>query len=151
MNSSDVAKRMATIYLRKQSLYTHAYSLTTNGVWMLTEPVLKMNEAANDADIGSAIRAALDRSRTNVPHPKSQSEWAEILKPLLEEAGVKSWARFVHGASCVIVKSGDQELLIIPTNKSRGQFEHELASAIALQNTTTSASDVGAAVRELLQ
>jgi hypothetical protein len=52
---------------------------------MLTEPVLKLNEAASDADIGSAIRAALDRSGTNVSLPKSQTEMAEILKPLLEE------------------------------------------------------------------
>jgi hypothetical protein len=145
-----MAKKCATAYLRKQIMYIHPYSLTTDGVWMLTEPVLTVNEVASDADIGSAIRAALDRSGTDVPHPKSQAEMAEILKPLLEEAGVKSWARFAQGASCVIVQSEDQKLLIIPTDKSDGSFLPQHESGIELKNTATSASEVGAAIRELL-
>jgi hypothetical protein len=148
-SNETVARKLATVYRRKQTLFAHASSLTTDGLWMMTEPVLKLEEGATDADIGSTVRACLDQSRTNVEHPKTFG--GGLLKPLLMEAGVKSWAKFVEGTSCVVIESHNGRLSIIPTVNlgAVGGFEDQPARSLTI-NKNAVASEIGAAVRALL-
>jgi hypothetical protein len=147
-SNATVERKLATVYRRKQTLFTHPSSLTTDGVWILTGPVLKLDEGATDADIGSAVQACLDQSRTNVQHP---TEWGELLKPLLKEAGVKSWAKFVDGTSCVVIESGNGKMSVVPTVNlgSDGGFEHQPAGSLTMKKNVAT-SEIGAAVRALL-
>jgi hypothetical protein len=145
--SKIVETKMATVYRRKRTLFAHASSLTNDGVWILTEPVLTLDESAADADIGAVVQAALEKSHINVPHPKN---WSELLKPLLKEAGVKSWARFVAGSSCVVIEFGSGKLSVIPTENlgSDGGFEDRPPGGVTLNGLN--ASEIGSTVRELL-
>lgn len=149
-SSRVILKKSATVYRRKQALYIHPQSLTTDGVWIVTEPVLKLNETASDADIGSAVRASLDRSHTNVPHP---TNWGEITKILLRGIGVRSWSTFVQGASCVIIESAGEELSVMPTENqgARGGFAHQPENTVTLRQVDASESYLGAVVRKLLR
>jgi Immunity protein Imm1 len=80
--------RQATAYRRMEHLFVHSSSRTTDGVWILSEPCIKLDEECTDGDLGAAVQACLQGSRTGVPHPTS---WGHLLDPLLVLAGEKSW------------------------------------------------------------
>lgn len=148
MNSGNILQeKMATVYRRRHHLFVHASSMTTDGVWILTEPVFKLDAGSADAEIGSAIRLSLQHSHANVQHP---TNWGGLLTPLLTQAGVKSWGRFIEGASCVIAVLKGETLSVIPTENlgSKGGFKHQLGASISLNSEAT--TDIGAAVRKLL-
>ena len=138
---------MATVYRRRHHLFVHPSSITTDRVWILTGPVLKLDESSADAQIGSAIRLSFEHSHANVQHP---TNWGGLLAPLLTQAGVKSWGRFIEGASCVIVESEGATVSLIPTENlgAAGGFEHQPTARISLNSEAT--TDIGAAVRKLL-
>ena len=85
--------KMATVYSRSSKLYLHASSRTTDGVWILTEPVVSLDGRASDEEIGSAVQAVLKQSRTGVPHP---TNWTQLLTPLLNAARARSWNKFAE-------------------------------------------------------
>ena len=149
MRSSHSAALMksATVYRRKHVLYVHPKSRTTDGLWIVTDPILKLDEPVGDSDIGSAIRAALDRSESNVPRP---TNWDEISKVLLKGTGASSWSKFVQSTSCVIVTSTGDELSVMPTENrgARGGFAHEPDKVVVLRQA--SVSELGAVARKLL-
>jgi len=89
--------KKAISYLRGQRVFTHASSKTTAGVWILELPVLVVDATDVEA-LGRQVAQALAASKEGVPHPVS---WKGIFDPVLELAGVKSWATFVKSARCV--------------------------------------------------
>lgn len=146
-NSNSTA-RMATVYSRRRKVYMHASSQTTDGVWILTEPIVSLDGRATDEEIGSAVQATLKQSRVGIPHP---TNWTGLLAPLLNAAGVRSWSKFAETATCVCLELQDGKLVAIPT-KNRGPangFEHEPGKSATLN--TNDAADIGAGVRRLFQ
>src|SRR5215475_1696620 len=93
--------KRAAVFLRKKQFFVHAFSQTTDGVWIVWAPCLAVPQSGSDEDLGRAICAALEGSRAQVPHP---TQWNGILKPLLDLAGVKSWTTFAKDATYVEVE-----------------------------------------------
>lgn len=101
----------ATIYERDGKVFIHASSKTTAGVWVLSAPVLEVQER-DPADLGKAIRECLEASGEGVPHPKS---FTNLFDPVLALAGVRSFNTFVKSAKCVEVEMDDGVVTLIPT------------------------------------
>lgn len=140
--------KRATIYRRKTQFFVHASSRTTEGVWILTEPCLGLEQVCSDRELGEAVRKALDGSRSDIPHPRS---WAGLLDPLLKQAGVKSWNTFSKTASCAEIEEDEGEVALMPTKKlgvEEGfQADHSKAATVA----TGAVEDLGSQARRLLQ
>lgn len=103
--------KKAISYLRGQRVFTHASSKTTAGVWVLELPVL-VADAADVETLGRQVVQALNASKEGVPHPVS---WKGIFDPVLELAGIKSWATFVKSARCVGIECTSEEVSFIST------------------------------------
>jgi hypothetical protein len=103
--------KRATIYQRQGSFFVHASSRTTEGVWILDNPCLKVEAQASDDVLGTAIRTALDGSRSGVLHPRV---WTSVLDPLLKLAGVRSWGAFAKVAKCVEIEEEGAAVHLVP-------------------------------------
>ena len=139
--------KRATVYFRKKMYLVSPSSKTTDGVWLLVEPCIAVPEASSNEELERAIRVSLDRSRTDIPHPRI---WERRREPLLELAGVKSWSTFSKGASCLDVEDEGYRIVLVPTKNlgSTKGFVDDLSRQIILDGYR---SDVlGAAVRQLM-
>lgn len=108
-----LAMKCATVYLFKRDLILHAMSKTTDGVWILNEPCERFAADVAEDMLGAAAKAALQRSRSEVPHP---TDFRAVTEPLLRAAGVKSWNTFAKSARCVELEESEPGVLeLIPT------------------------------------
>lgn len=108
--------KRATIYLRKGKYLIHASSRTIDGVWIVWQPTFALTEDESAEYLGRKIVAALDGSRSNVPHP---SDWKSLSRPLLELGGVKSWATFCKSCVSAEVEEEGGRVAVVPT-RNRG-------------------------------
>jgi hypothetical protein len=140
--------KAATVYKRGDALYLHSSSKTTAGVWIATAPVTKVDNDTTASAKGKAILAVIKASQEGVPHP---TNWNELIDPLLELAGVKSWATFMKNAACVGIESDGERLMLIPNQNlgPREGFEPVLAGAVDLPCQAT-LDEIGAALERLL-
>jgi len=135
--------KKATSYLRGQRVFTHASSKTTAGVWILELPAL-VTDVADVATLGKQVAQALQASKEGVPHPVS---WKGIFDPVLNLAGVKSWATFVKPARCVGIEWGADQVSFTSTENlgTDGGFND-----ISRSDVSTTLSDAEALGRGLL-
>ncbi len=140
----NASKRRATVYLRRRQFYVHSVSQTTQGVWIFTSPCTKLDLKCPDTRLGEAIMSALSGSRDGVPHPV---KWGHLIDPLLQQAGVKSWATFAAGASCVEIEDDGSRISIIPSKNlgARNGFLAEPTNAVTI--ATHAPEEVGAHAR----
>jgi hypothetical protein len=95
---------------------------------------------------GEAIFEALDASHEAVPHP---TNWNGLLSPLLELAGVKSWATFMRSAKCLNVEAEDERLTIIPQRNLGPKEGYESLSEKTIEFPLGSRpEEIGAALEE---
>jgi hypothetical protein len=139
--------RSATIYVRSKDILLHASSRTTDGVWILSEPVTRVDHDCPDAPLGDAVRAALQASRSGVRHPKV---WTGLLDPRLKVANVKGWATFVRGSRCVRVEEEAGSITLIPTQNlgAKEGFKDEPGATTVVSQAPPDA--LGQAVRVAL-
>jgi hypothetical protein len=92
--------KMASVFLRNNIVYLHAYSQTTQGAWIRWPPFLKV--AWNDMDINDKLNEllqnVLEGSQKGVPHPM---DW-DLDDGFFQLANVKSWRQFA-GGDCKLV------------------------------------------------
>jgi hypothetical protein len=104
--------KRASAYQRKGYIVLFAVSDTTAGVGIAAAPVLRV-EADNVPELGRAVLAVLEGSRSNVPHP-SRDGWREVAAPVLKMAGVKSWNTFAKAAKNVDIRFDTNRVSFIP-------------------------------------
>ena len=140
--------KSATVYKRGNALYFQSSSKTTAGVWIATAPFFKIEIDVTSSAKGEAILQALHASQEGVPHP---TNWAGILTPLLELAGVKSWATFMKNATYVGLKSDGTQLKLIPYRNlgSKDGFEPVPTEAVDLSCQATP-EQIGIALEKLM-
>ena len=101
-------------------IYLHPHRKTTEGVWILSLPVLTTSE--QDQQLGNKLMSTLAKSTENAPHPKS---WKGIDDPLIEAAGVRTFAAFAKAARVVFVVLDSDDVAFVPTrNGPKGSFIH---------------------------
>jgi hypothetical protein len=113
MMKSTIAYKKGDVY------YIHSSSKTTAGVWIATAPFIKIDINSEPSTKGEAVLQSLNASQNAVPHP---TNWVGIISPLLELAGVKSWATFMRHAKCLNVEADGERLRLIP-NRNLGSKE----------------------------
>lgn len=106
-----ILMKRATVYQRGAVILVHASSRTTDGVWILSEPCIRLPSDCGDAAMGLAVMSALEASQSSVPHP---TQWKGLVEPLLRAAGVRTWKAFAKSAVCVEVEERDGQLALIP-------------------------------------
>jgi len=101
-------------------IYLNAQSKTTEGVWIMSSPILTTSEL--DPELGNKLMSTLAKSTENAPHPKS---WKEIDDPLIKAAGARSFAAFAKAARVVFVIMDNDDVAFIPTrNGPKGSGIH---------------------------
>lgn len=112
--------KSATVYRRADGFYLHADSQTTHGVWITAAPQCKLAVDASPETLGRAVTNMLKGSERGVSHP-AQDDWGKAFTPMLELAGVKSWAAFARHALNVSIRTdSDTESLIIEPWENAG-------------------------------
>lgn len=97
----------AEIYKKNGFFYFNSSYRTTVGVWIVGMQFLKIGPNPDHEELGAALVDILEYSKCGVPHPQ-QNEWKDVLRPLLEFVGVKSWSSFVKNMyCCTVVAEGD--------------------------------------------
>ena len=112
------------VYFRGQDIYVSSSSRTMNGLWIDSEPRMKL-EGANDSPqtLGVAVLQALAASQRGVPDPE---DLRSVGKEFLTFVGFKSLASFEKQASFFQLTLDDKEseITVEPTTHgSRGGFE----------------------------
>lgn len=138
----------ATVYCRYGILFTESSSKTTAGVWIGTSPLCKIEPGSTQSIIGEAAVKALNASQEGVPHP---TNWNGLLTPLLELAGVKSWATFMRNAKCLTLEAEGGRLKIIPQRNLGPKEGYEsLPERIVELALGSSPGEIGAALEVAL-
>ncbi|RDC58438.1 hypothetical protein DU508_00065 [Pedobacter chinensis] len=122
----------STAYLFKEYVYIHSSNETTAGVWLMSEPVYKVEK--NDIElIGVKIKEALSSSKTGIPHP---TNFKGLTDPLLNQANVKSYNTFAKNALCISINSDGQFIRLIPrvNNGPKGGYTAIEEQAEKLEN-----------------
>ncbi len=115
--------KRATVYKRSDGWYLHAISKTTVGIGMGTPPRIKVAIDAPSDALGKAVIEALNGSRQCVPHPPF-SQLENGFKPMLELAGVKTWAAFArHACNVGIEADAENKWLIVEPWENVGTKE----------------------------
>lgn len=145
---AGASSKGALVYPRGADVLVHSQLQTTTGLWILAEPVTRLDGGCSDGIVGSTLRAALEASRSGVCHPK---EFKRIVEPLLRAAGVRSYKAFVEGARCVPVHEREGRLTLTPTRNlgSKEGFAEEPGAAIVVPATSADEA-LGAALRAVL-
>lgn len=104
--------KLATVFRRRAHFIIHPSSCSTDGLWIGSEPYVRLPVDCTDGQLGATLLSALESSKTGVPHP---TEWKGLLEPLLQAAGVKSWGAFAKNAVCVLVSEEADNIELVPT------------------------------------
>lgn len=142
--------KSASVYQRRDGTYFHSSSQTTAGVWIATAPFLKVELGRKQTALGEAALVVLNASQESIPHPKPE-KWSGIFAPMLELAGVKSWATFMSNAACLSLEAESGRLKIIPKRNlgPKEGFESVPENAVELL-LESSPDQIGTAIEEAL-
>lgn len=140
--------KLANIFQRAGAFLIHPSSRTTDGVWILESPCVRLRIDVSDETLGQTVLAQLKASRTGVPHP---TDWKSVARPLLDAAEVRSWSTFTKGTLSVKVMADGDIVQVTPTANlgARGGFEELLAERRSLE--APSAQSLGTLVREAIE
>lgn len=106
--------KCASARLRKGKVLIQAFSQTTTDLWIAYGPVYVTADNSSPAEIGANVIAALGNSKTGIQHP-SQDKWKEVQQPMLEAAGVKSWATLEKGCKSVGLEDKGAQISLMPS------------------------------------
>jgi len=111
-----------SVYLRDGKYYVVTIHGSGGGdPCIASGPVRELPADAGAAALGAAVTAGLDASTSNLPWPK---DFKKVTEPLLNAAGVKSWATFAKKAENLRVNREGATLRILPSTRSeKGSFD----------------------------
>jgi hypothetical protein len=136
-------QKIALAYKKRTGLFLHSCSRTTIGVWIATEPFIKVDINETLAGRGQAVLLVLTASSEPLPHPK-QEEWGKVFEPMLKLAGATSLTAFEKDAACCRLEIDGEDLCLIPHRKRKGYLEIP-DRAIKIQRVSSEAT-IGAAL-----
>jgi hypothetical protein len=141
-----VLMKGASVYAASDTLFLSPSSLTTAGVWVGTQPVLRLEPGSGPSVLGEAVIRVLNASHDNLPHP---TDWNALLRPLLESAGARSWAAFMNKAKCVCLRFDGEEMKLIPhRNLGTEEGYQAIEELITTLRFPSSPVEIGEAVND---
>jgi len=112
--------KYARAYLRADKIFIATFSKATTGLLIGTGPFYVITIKDFDR-IGLTIISALEESKDQIPLP-DRSVGKNIVKPLLDLAGVKSWKAFTKSAKSVGLTLEDNKITYTPTRNDGNGF-----------------------------
>lgn len=110
--------QLVGVDLRLDEYIISVYSKTPKGTWVLDGTPVRLAEATTVDQLGTAIRAALDRSRVGVDELTRDSEPA---RPLLELLGLPDFATYAKGTRSVEVYRDGDAIEVTPQRNEAGR------------------------------
>lgn len=104
--------KKSAAYMIDGNILLQAMALTDTGMWIAHGDVLSIR-TDDRTGLARAIRTSLEHSIEGVAHPP-QSEWKNIQRPILQAAGVATWAALGRKAKAVAVEWADDGVAFIP-------------------------------------
>ena len=139
----------ATAYRTEDAFVLHAESRTTDGVWIATEPYMRLSVGCSSSELGEGMLAVLAASRSDVEHP---TDWKGLLKPLLKVAGLRSWRSLARVARCVSVEASSEGITFVPSENLGPREGHAPRTDLALTvSREASAATLGLALSESVE
>ncbi len=89
--------RRAGVYRTSDAILIHPVALTDAGVGVYVPPVFRLETDTPPAELGAAVRAALQEDPPPIPHP-ARDGWKPVTDRFLKAAGARSWRRLESGA-----------------------------------------------------
>lgn len=105
----------AMVYSRRGGGFISPESRTVDGFWIATPPFERLDLECEDHERGETVLRALKASRQDVATPPRS---AQLLEPMFELAGVRSFSSFMKEAKAVRLKSDG--LLVTATSMRNG-------------------------------
>lgn len=113
-------KKGCEVYFRKEAIYFISLDKTIPGIWIASEPMIKLNRDVSLRDLGEAVITAIQSSQQGVPMPDDSRA---VTKAVLKFAGFKTWNAFAKGALCYDVEYDGMKVHITPqTSSGSGAF-----------------------------
>ena len=143
--------KSASAFKRGDSWFFHADCKTTDGVWIETSPRIKHNVNVTSDVLGQAVIEVLNGSKEGVSHPPL-AELDEESTPLMELAGVKTWAAFARRASSVVISADDDWLTIEPWENAGTRMGFIPISGVSVKvRRDAPVEEVGEALKKAMQ
>jgi hypothetical protein len=138
-----------SVYERRGQFVIVPEVRTTSGIWTASSPVLTCPTTVEAEGLGAAVRKALAGSTEGAPHPR---EWKSVQAPLLDAAGVRSWATFVRGTESCSVAVNEDGMTVLPMKNggSEGGFIPLESQAVRLPSNAAD-GEIGAGVRAAIR
>jgi hypothetical protein len=137
-------EKLASIYERKGEIFVTAAHQTKAGFWIDDDRVVSLTQSTPE-ELGGAVELALALSRNDVPTPPPNQQ---IGKPLLEAAGVGSWATFMRLSKLVSISMDGDVLKATPYRNLGGRGGFEPQPDVAIQ-PPISASVLGETIMKI--
>ena len=140
--------KATAIYERKGVYLFHSQSKTTAGVWLATEPFLRLETNCSSDDRAVAALKALASSKESIPHPMPP---VSRFQPMYELAKVKSWGQFIKGSRLVSIRMDRDKMLVKPyRNKGGKEGFQETGQPVELSLPVTN-EQLGQAIDDAFQ
>lgn len=104
------------VFFRKSLVYVISQSFTTFEIAVSIGPMFKV-ETTVPRDVGEAVVAALNASRSDVPQPDNM---AQVQKELFRFTGSRNWSELVRTAAYVAVRRNDSTVTVEPHKAGSG-------------------------------
>jgi hypothetical protein len=142
-----IVKRLVGVFARAADFLVEPNFEATTGIWLSAGPVQRLPRSAPPAELGAAVRVALQESRQGVPHP---TDWKKFVPPVIEVAGVRSWAALQRSAAKCHIEAGTDGVKVVPLRNggTRGDDRgyHSLGDLAVKLPATATDEELGAAV-----
>jgi hypothetical protein len=137
-------KRLAYIFERKGTLFGNPWCFTDDGMVIGSPEFEAVALPATPEAVGRLVEWSLANSRTDVRRPSSRSQWDEVTRPLLNAAGVKTWAGFARYARAVSIDL-DETLLFTPMARDERNAHYPLRDLVTRLAMPASVEQIGEA------
>ena len=110
-----------SVYKRDNGYILHANKLSTDGVWISTEPCVKLDLETEKEEIGRKVIDLLKESEGRIEHP---TEFKGLFNFVLKVAQVRSYKKFMeHCIHCGVFLKGKVITFMPYKNDNRKGFE----------------------------
>ena len=133
------------VFFRNDSFYVVSESFTTYGIGVSVGPMFKV-EMKRPREVGEAVVAALNASRSGIPQPENMSQ---VQKELFRFIGARNWSDLAKSARYTAVRRNDSIVTVEPHQPgSGGAFVPEGA---AMTCAGANVDDIGRGVLSALK
>jgi hypothetical protein len=109
------------VYFRGDAVFVISSAKTVPGFLIDSQPMFKLGRGEPPAVWGEAVLRALDSFREGVPMETAPRTAG---REFLDFTGFKSWSTFAGKALHLSIAYDGKEVMVIPTVRSHGGFNH---------------------------